>query len=548
MLFRPIMIGAIALFSAALPAAPARAAASPRDAGISGAYVTAPSGRFRGNVSGSMREYLGIPYALPPVGKHRWQPPQPIPADPPGTTRDATHFGPHCAQPGGAFGQTSLSENCLFLNVFTPPHATSASRLPVMVWIHGGAFVSGESDDYNPDRFVAQGVVVVTLNYRLGLLGFFATPTLDAEAHPAVNYGLMDQQAALAWVQANIASFGGNPLHTTIFGESAGGLSVFSQLSSPLASGLFNAAIDESGAYQLVLPTLAQSETTGTATAAVLGCPGDSTTCLRSVPVKALLAQEVATGGMTVPTVDGTVLPLTPAAAFASGHFNRVPIMDGSNHDEYRLFVASEFDLNPLAGPITAAEYEPLIAAGVGSEAAAQAIVKEYPLANYPSPDLAFATLVTDYIFSCPAYGADTAIKPFAPIFTYEFADENAPEPYLPPVSFPYGSAHASELQFIWDRFTGANPPLTPAEHRLSDSMVAYWVQFAKTHQPNVNGQPLWYPFVAVSSDMQTLVPPVPGPTFGFFADHNCAFWAALESAAVPSLQRVHDATRTFRN
>ncbi len=502
-------------------------------------YVAAPSGNYRGIELRTIREFLGIRYAQPPVGALRWEPPQT--AGLPGGLHNATRFGKHCAQNAGAFGQASTSEDCLFLNVFTPPDATNASHLPVMVWIHGGAFTTGESDNYNPDRLVPHGVVVVTLNYRLGLLGFFAQPALDGEGHPAVNYGLMDQQAALQWVKRNIAAFGGDPRLTTIFGESAGGLSVYSQLSSPGARDLFSAAIDESGSYQLTLPSLAASETAGEATAVALGCPSQTAACLRAVPVSTILATE---GPMTVPTVDGTVLPRSPSTAFATGQFHRVPIAAGTNHDEYRLFVAADFDLGPN-GPITPAEYPQLIIASLG-QTAGQAVLQEYPLQNYPSPDLAFATLVTDYIFSCPALESDLAIQRFAPLYAYEFADENAPEPYLPPVSFPYAAAHASELQFLWDRFVGSNPQLSPAEITLAQTMTTYWTEFATTHQPSVPGLPLWSPFAPTPEDIESLVPPTPGVTHGFAVDHKCAFWSQLEGGQQqqPSMQRIHDAER----
>jgi para-nitrobenzyl esterase len=538
-------IGLSALVLALATTFPASAAGIPRSAASAGPVVDAPAGKFSGITTQGMNAYLGIRYAKPPVGALRWQPPQPFAK--PGADVKAKAFGNHCPQIGSAFGQTSLDEDCLFLNVFTPTTLPSNPHLPVMVWIHGGAFTSGESDDYDPDRFVANGAIVVTLNYRLGLLGFLAVPALDRSGRPSVNYGLMDQQAALRWVAANISAFGGDPRRVTIFGESAGGLSVFSQLASPGATGLFSAALIESGSYQLELPTLAASEAAGTQTAEALGCTKDIASCLRAVPVATLLATEAS---MTVPTVDGTVLPASPGDAFAAGTFNRVPIVDGTNHDEYRLFVAGDFDLGPN-GPITPAEYPALIEASLGPTAGAE-VVAEYPLANYPSPDVAFATLVTDYIFSCPALGADVALAKRVPLFAYEFSDENAPEPYLPPVSFPYAAAHASELQFIWDSFTRTNPPLTTAEQALGKTMVGYWTQFAALHAPLEQGAPIWFPFFSPFDSIQAFVPPTPGRTYGiaFAADHKCAFWAALasgSSATKATLGDIRSAARRMR-
>jgi para-nitrobenzyl esterase len=206
------------------------------------------------------KEFLGIRYAQPPVGELRWQPPQPATT----ITRKADAFGPHCPQVASPFGTPSTSEDCLFLNVYKPLDTISRhSHYPVMVWIHGGSLVLGESDDFNPAHLVKQGVIVVTINYRLGALGFLAHPSLDAEAHPGVNYGLLDQQAALKWVKDNIAGFGGDPRNVTMFGESAGGQSVLSNLVSPGARGLFARVINQSGAYSLILPTLAQAEAQG---------------------------------------------------------------------------------------------------------------------------------------------------------------------------------------------------------------------------------------------------------------------------------------------
>jgi para-nitrobenzyl esterase len=228
--------------------------------------VGTADGQVRGLARGPVNEYLGIPYAAPPVGQLRWQPPQP-PADWRGV-RAATRFAPHCPQVASTFGRASSSENCLFLNVFAPA-TRRGSGLPVMVWIHGGALVAGESDDYDPSALVAHHVIVVTLNYRLGALGFLAHPALaDKPGGPSGDYGLMDQQAALRWVQRNIRAFGGNPANVTIFGESAGGQSVLLQLVSPTARGLFTRAIAESGGYALGQASLASAEAAGQAFAA----------------------------------------------------------------------------------------------------------------------------------------------------------------------------------------------------------------------------------------------------------------------------------------
>ena len=217
-----------------------------------------------------------------------------------------------------------------------------------MVWIHGGALVTGESNDYDPAGLVRRGVIVVTINYRLGALGFLAHPALAARpGGPSGNYGLMDQQAALRWVQRNIGAFGGDPRNVTIFGESAGGLSVLSQLASPGARGLFSRAIVESGAYNLTQAPLATAEAAGEAFAAKAGCASQTAACLRSLPVSTILDNEDFSG--YTPDIDGRVLTQSLKTAFASGQFNRVPVINGTNHDEWRLFVG-EYQLEGIAG------------------------------------------------------------------------------------------------------------------------------------------------------------------------------------------------------
>src|SRR5216683_4308472 len=255
---------------AAAPAVSASTLGGQPAASASGPSVGTANGAVRGLANGAVDEFLGIPYAAPPVGALRWRPPQPA-ASWPGI-RDATQFAPHCPQLPSPFGHASTSEDCLFLNVFTPSHRQTGSHFPVMVWIHGGALVTGGSNDYNPTALVEDGVTVVTINYRLGALGFLAHPALADANGQSGDYGLMDQQAALRWVQRNIASFGGNPHNITIFGESAGGLSTLSQVASPQARGLFETAIVESGSYNLTQASLSSAEAAGEAFAANAGC------------------------------------------------------------------------------------------------------------------------------------------------------------------------------------------------------------------------------------------------------------------------------------
>jgi para-nitrobenzyl esterase len=504
------------------------------------ASVPTQQGPVTGTTVDGMRAFLGVPYARPPVGSLRWKPP--VPAVPRPGPLAAIKFANHCPQYAGPFGEASLTEDCLYLNIFTPLRANPRSNFPVMVWIHGGALTVGESDDYNPDRLVAHDAVVVTINYRLGYLGFLAVPALDAEPHKIVNYGFLDQQAALQWVRANIANFGGDPARTTIFGESAGGLSVFSQLASPLATGLFERAIVESGGYQTTLPSLAVDEGLGTTLATSLGCSGPTTAaCLRALPVASIVAKE---GQLTTPGIDGTILPRSPADAFETGQFNRVPVIDGTNHDEFRLFTALDFDLT-TAGPLKAAEYPGIIAATFGPSLA-PAVLKRYPLADYPSPDLAFAAALTDATFSCTALRADKAISRHAPVHAYEFVDPNAPELYLPPVSFPYQAAHASEIQFLFDAFHPSTHPLSTTERALGAKMTSYWTRFAASGNPNDPRTAFWPGFSPVADDVFTLVPepPIVDPVSTFNTFHHCDFWAPVASPLVLQAARAAAAAR----
>ncbi len=492
-------------------------------------YATSEHGRVVGLKTAVDNQFLGIRYAQPPVGNLRWRPPAPLP--PSQATIAAQAFGNHCPQLASPFGVESITEDCLFLNVFTPLRKEGDRHsVPVMVWIHGGAFVAGESDDFDPARLVEQGVVVVTINFRLGALGFLAQPALDAEGHAAINYGLLDQQAALRWVRENIAGFGGDPRNVTLFGESSGGLSVLSNLVSPAAAGLFDQAIVESGAYGLILPTRAQAEALGSAIAAQAGCPDQTSACLRSLSVSQLLANQGPGTATTI--VDGTILPRSIDVGLRDGIFNRVPLLIGSNHDEGRLFVATGFDL--VAGPLTASQYPTVIADTFGS--VANDVLAEYPLSAFPSADLALATIETDAIFSCNTIRAGRLASEFVKVFAYEFNDENAPQLLLPPVSFPYGATHASELPFLFDRFTQpgnrtAPSALSAPEQTLATSMVSYWTNFAIHGDPTGPGVRPWVgtrPFDAI----QSFIPPLPRSESEqtVTTDHKCRFWQPIIS------------------
>src|SRR5215472_2338603 len=399
-----------------------------------------------------------------------------------------------------------------------------------MVWIHGGGLVTGGSFIYDPSPLVTQGnLIVVTINYRLGYLGFFAHSAIDAEDHLNGNYGLMDQQFALQWVQGNIAAFGGDPNRVTIFGESAGGQSVYSNLASPKAKGLFQGAIAESGAYfefqdyfDNIVP-LAQEETSGAAIAAAVGCSSQTVDCLRSVPASTLALQEP---GTVYPFVDGTVLTQTPSVSFASGQFNHVPVISGGNHDEERIFVAQQYDFagNPL---VTETDYDNAVIAayppGFGL-----VVLSVYPFASYPSAGVGLAASETDVVFACPERNSVQLLSKEVPTYAYEFNDENAPDLFDPVPTFPLGSYHSAEVQYLFNldvRFAGFNP-FTGDQQQLSNTMIDYWTHFAATGDPNFAGAPAWAPYSVATDQFQSLVPPAPVIESIFDSDHKCSsFW-----------------------
>jgi len=395
-----------------------------------------------------------------------------------------------------------------------------------MVWIHGGVFIWGESNDYDPAQLVQNGVIVVTINYRLGALGFLAHPALaDHAGGPSGNYGLMDQQAALRWVQHDIATFGGDPHNVTLFGESSGGLSVLSQLASPGAHGLFERVIVESGAYTLTPVSLATAEAAGQAFAASAGCADQSASCLRSLPVSTILKDQDSAGYR--PDIDGQVLTESLQKSLATGAFNHVPIINGSNLDERRLFVA----IDQLVGfPITSANYESMIQSSEQlSVAQADEVMVHYPLSSFPSPAIALAAVQTDAGFACLALTVDTSASKYVPTYSYEFADQNAPERYEPPVSFPYGAAHESEVQYLFDLsntpYTGA---LSPQQEALATSMRRYWSDFATDGNPSSSGGASWPRFANATQDVLSLDTPSSSVENNFATAHQCAFWGGI--------------------
>ena len=482
--------------------------------------VTTDKGAVRGTSTETMRQFKGLPYAAPPVGALRWAPPQPAAAWT--TTRDATAFANHCPQAASPFGSASTSEDCLYLNVYAP---TTPGPHPVMVWIHGGALVTGESDDYDATALVAQGIAVVTINYRVGALGFLAHAALSAESNDKVsgNYGILDQQAALQWVKTNIAAFGGDPAKVTIAGESAGGFSVLTQMASPLASGLFEGAIVESGAYSLTQVTLAAAVSSGATFATNAGCTDQSLSCLRSLPVDTVLKFQ----GSAAPNVDGKVLTSTISAAFAAGNYNKVPVLEGSNSHEYSLLSAAQID-TVLGRPINSTEYQNNLTSTF--KTLAPSVLALYPVSGAPSPAWAYDQVLTDTAFSCSGRTAAKLLTGAgSTVYAYEFNDANAPMVFNLPLDRPegFGAYHASELQYLFpgNQHIYQGVPFTAAQQALSAQMIKYWAQFVASGNPNDSSSPNWQGYASGNDTYLSLTPGAIAGTTQFATAHNCTFW-----------------------
>jgi para-nitrobenzyl esterase len=492
------------------------------------AIVIIDSGAVRGMAVPGGFVFRGLPYAAPPTGHLRWQAPQP-PAKWSGV-RDATEFAPSCPQPSGSTAG-STDEDCLYLNVYMPElgRARGGDR-PVLVWIHGGGWTQGAGRDYDPTKLVADGIVVVTINYRLGALGFLAHPALaSSPGGPSGNYGHMDQQAALRWVQRNIRRFDGDPHNVTIAGESAGALSVLVHLVSSGSRGLFDRAIVESGSFALTQQSLAEGEAFGQTFATSAGCPDQTAECLRNLPVANLVNNFP---GAAIPgIVDGKVLTESFGTALAGGRFADVPVLNGVNHDEERVFVTllgttvTGGTYVPIPEPITADSYEQVIAAVLGvSDAQAASIAAEYPVDAYPSPTIAFSTLDNDASWACPALQMDQWLAKRVWTFAYEFNDDNAPARNFPPLDPPVAT-HTSELSYIFDLPDAPfQDPFSSDSEVLAGTMRAAWASFAASGDPSTEAVP-WPSFD--DAHVISLVPPQPQLETDFASKHHCSFWAA---------------------
>ncbi len=454
--------------------------------------INASAGKVSGVSVGDLQVFKGIPYALPPTGTRRWKPPLPMPKWK--GTRAATQYGPACVQPKARSGSIyawdigALSEDCLTLNVWAP---AKISKAPVFVWIHGGALSTGSGGEplYDGSKLAGRGLVVVTINYRMGILGFLAHPALSAESRRNVsgNYGLLDQIAALRWVKDNIAAFGGDAGNVTIAGESAGALSVMYLMVAPEARGLFHKAVAQS-AYMISAPEL-RGVTYGGVAAEPIGpwlggkLGAGDLAGLRSMDAVALTEGAAAAGYFPFFNIDGRVLPRQVVEALDRGEQARVPILAGFNSGEIRSL---KFLASPV--PADAATYEKEIRARYADLA-------DVFLRLYPSSNMAESVLATtrDALYGWTS--ERLVMKQAAlgvPSYLYLF-DHGYPAA----VDMGLHAFHASEIPYMFgnaDRTPVRWPkvPSTPVETKLADAMLDYWSSFARSGVPAAAGQPAW--------------------------------------------------------
>jgi para-nitrobenzyl esterase len=494
------------------------------------------SGWLRGEADGDRVTFSGVPYAAPPTGDLRWASPEP-PARWRGV-RDATEPADVCprleeADDGGE--RVIGSEDCLYLNVTVPRDRSPRGRLPVLVWIHGGNFTSGAGSEYDGTRLAVDGeMMVVTINYRLGALGFLSSPALDSRDGTSGNYGVEDQTAALRWVRRNAARFGGDASNVTLAGQSAGGRAVCVHLASPMSRGLFDRAIVQSAACANDLVTRPVADERGAQVIAEVGCAGSSDVggCLREQPVDALLGTLDGVGAPINdrvsddpwgPVTGTRLLPWQPMDAIAAGSADRVPILTGSTRDEMRPFVGREFDFG--GNPLTDETYRAVVADTFGDEA--DAVLERYPGTEYASPAVALSAVLTDWggsIGACPVLRTAEAASRHGPVFMYEFSE---PSPRVIN-GFPLGAHHSWDLDFVWDvDIPGSEPPdLTTPQLALGEQLRGYWSSFIHTGDPNGGDRQPWPSFTRTGSVLGLeagTVAPTP-----FAETHHCDFWAGL--------------------
>jgi para-nitrobenzyl esterase len=457
-------------------------------------------------------------------------------------------LGNICTGPDSNTGAVSGSEDCLALNVQVPAGARS-SRLPVMVEIHGGGFLAPIGPASGAHLVSAGQVVYVAMNYRLGILGFMANKALGRHSG---DYGLQDQQASLRWVQRNIAVFGGDPNNVTIFGQSAGGASVCANVASPTAKALFERGIPESGFYNAAigpnqvwepadcksrLPTQRQAEKAGATFAIKVGCAPTDIACLRAVPADKLVAaggkvDDPTAGGTSAtiaPTINGTTLPMSPAKAFRTGHFNRVGLMNGVDRDEINGGASLHA---PLAN--TASDFYRLIRRQYGS--LAPRVFRHYPLDRFPSPFIAYRTVVADSDSVCPAITADHVLARRIPVYAWQNDDASMPPDFFPQFldpTKPWGAYHIAADPFL---FPNPSITLSPDQAALAQQFTDEAVGYSRSGDPSPPRTPLWTLFGRRGHGRRDLMRLVPAgdsvlePASVIREQHNCGFWHAVTS------------------
>lgn len=498
------------------------------------AVVELDTGRVRGVVTDEVRSFQGVPYAAPPVGALRWRAPEPVGAW--SGVLDATAPGNRCPQVGTPYAPIkSDTEDCLVLNVTTPRAPASEPR-PVMVWIHGDGAV-GAGDFFDARRLATEGdVVVVTINYRLGVFGNFAYPGLEGGG----TFGLQDQQLALRWVQRNAAAFGGDPDNVTLFGVSYGASATTAHLTSPTARGLFHRAIVQSGEATMDMlagslgpvphdpwfmwATRDEQEASGVYVAEQLGCaePESALECLRALPVQEILAVPSVMHIFQAYVIGDEILPEAPEDALRAGRFAAMPVLAGQTRDEHHFFVGFFHDL--AGAPVTAAQYPELLSAAFGAQA--DAVAAEYPLASFASPGLAWAQVLSDRMWSLSTHEQNAWLAARAPVYFYEFAEVSAHDlPFAEELRT--GALHADDSAYIF----GDGSELTPARQRLSERMIRYWTNFARAGDPKGADLPDWPAFDpgAGAPHVQSLAAGEGGiGPVDFAAEHRLGFWSQL--------------------
>ncbi|MBI2824613.1 MAG: carboxylesterase family protein [Planctomycetia bacterium] len=465
--------------------------------------IQVEGGKIGGATSADgVRSYKGIPFAAPPVGQRRWQPPQPV--VPWAGVRDCQQFGPVCPQlaypAGSIYAQApqKQSEDCLFLNVWTAAKSAEETR-PVMVWIHGGALTrgSGSIPPYDGTSLARGGAVVVTCNYRLGPLGFLAHPALSKESDhgSSGNYGMLDQIESLRWVQKNIAHFGGDPTRVTIFGESAGSWSVCYLVASPLAKGLFHRAIGQSGGAFGLMPFLKEdrhgtpsAEKTGERVAAALGCDkaDDPAAAMRAKTAEELLSAAESTGARLRPNVDGWLLPDDVHGIFTAGRQNDVPVIVGSTADEGTTLFAALV-------PKTKDAYVAGARAKYGD--LADEFLKVYPANEDADVRAAFLASMRDEWFTWEMRTwARLTERAGGKAYQYFFS-------HVPPSPnhAQIGAYHAAEILYVFNNLPKVDWPFSDADRKLAENVSSAWIRFADTGNPNGGGLPQWTSYDASS-------------------------------------------------